>query len=205
MLIIPELNTIFIHVLKTGGKSVTRSLIQYCKDEHIFTKDVDYFSYNPIRDEMVKHAHYTANEIKKVTGSFFYDRAFKFLFVRNPWDRYVSFYFYGLKKLNPQPFPDFNSFIKYVVGIINKDNIGSWENAKLKQTDFLNDDVDYIGRFENLNICFDVVCQKIGISLKLPHVNASNHKNYRHYYTDENKKLIENYCSKEIERFNYTF
>lgn len=203
MLIIPELNLIFIHILKTGGQSISRNILQHY-DETILEGNMDYLSYNPITKQKTEHAHYTAKQIKEISGDF-YNQAFKFLFVRNPWDRYVSFYFYGFRKLQPVPFKNFEEFINYVVGNVEIKNEASWANAKIKQIDFLNAGVDFIGRFENLQKDFNFIAKKFNIPVKLPHINTSTHKNYRSYYNSETKSLVAKYCKYEIKKFGYSF
>ena len=52
---------------------------------------------------------------------------------------------------------------------------------------------------------FDHVCQKVGISVKLPRLNRSKHNDYRTYYTDRGRELVERTCKADIEYFGYRF
>ena len=36
-------------------------------------------------------------------------------------------------------------------------------------------------------------------------MNASSFDNYKNYYTDKTKKLVENYCENDLKYFNYFF
>jgi len=80
----------------------------------------------------------------------------------------------------------------------------------MTKLDWLTDDtgeimVDFIGRFENLEDSFQTVCKEIGVKVKLPFVNKTEHKQYQCYYDDETKEIVRNSFKIDIERFNYKF
>ena len=78
--------------------------------------------------------------------------------------------------------------------------------------DWITDDkgdilVDYIGKFENLQEEFDIICKKLNIpKIILPHVNKDSSKeSYKNYYTSESMELINKAFEKDIKQFNYKF
>ena len=66
-------------------------------------------------------------------------------------------------------------------------------------------DIDYIGRFENLQSTWEHVQSTLGIDDKLPHLYKTTVKDYREEYTDETRDMIAEVHAEDIERFGYKF
>jgi hypothetical protein len=88
----------------------------------------------------------------------------------------------------------------------------SWRVTEDKslQKDFVTDDsgaliVDFIGRYERLDDDFMLVCEALNINASLPFINRSSHDDYRSYYDEESKMMIEEHFAEDIELFGYTF
>ena len=123
------------------------------------------------------------------------EKYFSFGFVRNPWDIAVSEYFYNVKNHGERR--SFKDFLKLPrAGLYH-----------LKpQHEFFNRNVNFIGRFENLQEDFNFVCDTIEIPRgELSHQNKSTHNPYWDYYDDESRQLIARRFNKDIEYFNYEF
>ena len=155
--------------------------------------------------------HIPASEIKSITKNNWNDY-FTFSFTRNPWDKMVSQYFY-----NGQCYTrDFNKYIEL------------WYNDKEFVTshscihsDYFDIDINFIGRFENLQDDFDFICSKIGKSKSiLPHENSKpittgpdgekvfpkpKGLHYSSFYNDRSVNMVFEKFSKDIALFNYEF
>ena len=74
------------------------------------------------------------------------------------------------------------------------------------QSSLLSDDINYIGRFENLQKDFDFVCLELGIPKKeLPIINQSKRNHYRKYYNKETREIVAQRYAMDIGRFNYMY
>ena len=209
---------IFVHIPKTAGQSI----------EHVFLNLLG-LSWEEREPLLLKFnydknlgpprlAHLKAQEYLKynyISQSMF-DSYYKFSFVRNPWSRIVSFY-------NYRRYYQLFSFKHFVTKrlknkILEKDYwfIGpQYEFIMNHNGDIV---VDYIGRFENLQNDFNVICNALGLKdAKLPHVNKAREASfmqkflkkskihYSEYYDEETKEIVENAYKKDIQIFNYSF
>lgn len=180
---------IFTHIPKTAGSSITK-----------FIKD---------GSQEISDHNYLQQDLNNKTKDYF-----KFTFVRNPWDRFVSNFFYFKKYGNNYPkdiimgqtinkYDSFLDFIKDIHKLSKSDLPHPHFN---RQITWLDPRIDFIGRFENLEEDFNFVAQQIGaLNRQLPFVNKSNHRHYRDYYDNEARQIIARRYKKDIERFNYEF
>ena len=184
---------IFVHITKTAGTSVAKSL----------------FGFLPY--------HYTAIDYRVIFGRENFNNYFKFAFVRNPWDRLYSAYRY-LKsggwddkdklwsETNLGQFSDFNTFVKQWV---------STENIKKHlhfrpQCYFVCDKkgrllIDYLAYFETINDDFEIICNRLGLHTELGRHNANPGNNYRDIYDEESKEIVASVYSMDIRLFGYDF
>jgi hypothetical protein len=202
---------IFIHVYHTAGTSIKEVLKEYAIDEPESFKikrplkkleDSPNLIYN-MWYSVVYHAK--AKEIKKEFAPELYDNFYKFAFVRNPWDRLVSSYHHLLKDtwdLKHKIVKSMESFDEFVDWSVKKNNC--------TQKDFITDDkgqliVDFVGRYESLEEDFSHICKILKIDINLPRKNHTNHKDYKTYYSERTKKIVEELFLEDIELFGYTF
>ena len=159
---------------------------------------------------------------------------FKFTFVRNPWARCVSRYFYVRQKTGSRhanyrnsTFTEFvkakgppyseNEYRKFLLTYgwckhsPNLQKIYHEKHPFENQIDWISNEdgevlTDYIGKLETIQEDFNIICDKIKIpQQQLPHKNQSKHKHYAEYYDDETKQIVAEKYAKDIEYFGYKF
>tara|TARA_B100001248_G_C27342578_1_gene437057 strand:- start:509 stop:1132 length:624 start_codon:yes stop_codon:yes gene_type:complete len=135
---------------------------------------------------------------------------FTFTFVRNPWERFLSEYFYIKRnQFNRSDFsnqyPTFKHFVKnngikycyYAHDFHQIDFVFNSNHGKL---------ANFVGRVENMQYDFNYVCGKIGLpKIELPYNNPTKHKHYTEYYDDETREIVAKKYEKDIEYFGYEF
>lgn len=185
---------IFIHVYKVAGSSVTNSLKKYATNIPNLTEIGSTFH------------HITARELKQKLPKNIYNSFFKFAFVRNPWDWLVSDYHF-IKQFGS------NKFRHRIIKLLSFEQFVIYKflnPLRNYQKDFVIDNggsiiIDFIGRFENLENDFALICKKIGIQEQLPHLGRSKHLQYKNYYNEKTKKLVYKAYRGDIKLFNYAF
>lgn len=201
MIINSKFKFAYIHVQKTAGTSLTEALMMIDssvndKRKHIFINQAD-----------APQDYY------------------KFSFVRNPWERMVSWWNMFDKK---GKFNDFSTYIlenatnfSEFLDAINIDDEIKKSTSLLKaygksisvnQLDYLTDDngtmmMDFVGRYENLQEDFNTVLTTI----KLPNIilnqkNKFDRPDYKTFYTNpDDIEKVRVMCAKDIAYFNYEY
>ena len=139
--------------------------------------------------------HKTATVMQERLGKK-WDEAYTFAFVRNPFDRFVSaFHNLGLEKEC-----DINDFIKDSKGIMEKEQI-----LFMPQVDWIvkggKVQVDFVGRYEDLQRDWKKVRKVLGIKDVLPHLNRTTVK--KHVLNSESKGLLSELYKEDFKTFGY--
>ena len=143
-------------------------------------------------------SHMSVEKVKTKIGDLIWKSYFKFTFERNPWDKVISLYYHR------EPEIPFNEWIKtFSLNLRSQPlNFPLYSiNGKVE--------LDFIGKFENLYEDLKYIFNKLNLPLvDLPFEKASfrrNKENYRNYYDDNSKKIIEKFYKREIELMRYSF
>lgn len=196
---------IFVHIPKTGGTSI-KAVLQRYGTVSVYKE----YTYKKPQTNKTLSKHVKADAIRSTINSNLWNNCFRFGFVRNPWDWFVSIYFYirrdpADKRHRISNKLGFKEFAEWFL-VDHKE----YYPIKSGQKSFLFDScgnklVNYIGRFENLNKHFNRVCSKIGVVRKLPHKNKTSHKHFKSYYDAGTKYLVGDFFSMDVRGFNYDF
>lgn len=196
---------IFVHVYKTGGTSIKRSLRRYAMQPgqefaNFFFKRLGIRQFGPT----YYPDHFSASDLIEQIGQQKFKSYFSFGFVRNPWSWEVSTYKYILKnRKHPdhQRVSSFHDFREYL----------HWrcDGRFQLQQDFLYHDgkqvVDFVGRFEHLERDFQEICLRLNLSHRLPALNQSGGRGFRRYYTSDLIEMVRSTYRPDIEEFGYRF
>jgi hypothetical protein len=208
---------LFIHVGKTGGMSMREVLKQYSQEPEKFRirrpARMNGERPNPLYtvwETLLLHAK--ARDVQQEIPPEIYNDFFKFAFVRNPWDLMVSMYHFILRDPavprhgQVKAAGSFDGFVDWVGATSDPFPKG----ITRLQSEMLTDGqgnllVDFIGHYEQLDEDFAHVATRVGIADRLPHLNRSQHKDYRTYYSDRSRDLVGEYFKTDIDLFGYTF
>ena len=196
---------IFIHIPKSAGSSIYFALKPFSDPFALkFISSPLKKIGNPINlGPEPLDAHSTAQEIQSILGLDF-ENYFKFVFVRNPWERVCSDYYYirnnkshpaHVKTVNAK---DLNEFISKGIYVLRP------------QCDFIFDDsnnqlVDFIGRYENLEQDFNYILEKLKINVQLKRFNSNYYRSHKEILNKESIELIYERYKEDISIFKYNF
>lgn len=161
----------------------------------------------PIPDiARLQHGHISTQQIKLHLAPETWDTYFKFGFVRNPFDRYISTCFF-LNRGNPNFAAGAVSFMKRAL------TIPRFRQRVLVQPQYkqLTDEnghvaLDFVGRYENLQESYDEICARVGLpAANLSRKNPSTHAAFTDYYDDELRHIVAEFYKVDLEIFDYQF
>lgn len=156
--------------------------------------------------------HIPSIKMKEFLGPVLWNTVFVFTFVRNPWDRMVSHYFYR-KKIGQ--IPSDMRFRDYVLEL--NESIGSGRFRKHYHYYGLSNYIlgdrgevicDFIGRYENRDRDIREIAKTIGFeelgNLRIQKASPTD-KHYSEYYDEESRDIIRSLYKTDIELFDYDF
>ena len=150
------------------------------------------------------HGHLTLRQVQASLPFPVWRDYFKFAFVRNPYDRFVSVCAM-LNRRNPGYRGRETAFMKRAL------TIHRFRQRVLvrPQVDMLVDEtgevgMDYVGRYETLQQGFGEACRQIGIAeVDLERSNASEHDDCASYYDHELLAAVTAFYRRDFEIFGY--
>ncbi len=200
-------NAVFIWIPKNAGTSTFDVLrresgflkLKRMPDIQRSFKQKGRVSFAHIGYQSLKESGYVEDE---------FDRsAFKFCFVRDPYERAVSLYRYLIKDERFEKPPTFLEFCHLLqtetiepVGLYNYLGLSQC-NPQVRWLDGLS--MDFIGRYETLEVDFKTLAEKFGITGPLPDLNRAFSQDVGDYYCAESKAIIETVYKEDFESLGY--
>lgn len=198
---------VFAAIPKTGTHAVRRALRPHMGEGDVEQVGLFVKRQLPIPElAQLGHGHISFEQLRKFMDPVQFAEFFKFAFVRNPFDRFVSYCSFMTRssdafQRDPQrvmqhflatPPSGHILFQPQHVIVLGADG------AML---------ADYIGRVESMQESFDFIAQRIGIpTVQLERVNSTRRAAYRDYYNRQD--LIDGVASlyaRDLELFDYDF
>ena len=199
---------IFAAVPKTGTHAVRQAL-----REHLDEGDVEQvglfvnkrFPWADLAE--IQHGHLSLQQVRPYLGDNAFNSYFKFAFVRNPFDRFVSYCAFMLRggdEFQKWPREAMHHFL--FRDPPERHILFQPQASLLLASDGRTLLTDGIGRVEDMQRSYDVICAQIGIASRpLDRINGTTRGDYRQYY---DKALIDGVSARyaqDLELFGYGF
>ncbi|MYJ76180.1 MAG: sulfotransferase family protein [Gammaproteobacteria bacterium] len=195
---------IFFAVPRTGTHAIRAAFGPALGEDDWQQQSLTEVARSPVPDlARIGHGHISLRQARACLPAETRDY-FKFAFVRNPYDRFVSACAM-LNKRNPGYRGAETSFMKRALAfprfrrrMLIRPQVEMLEESNGRIG------MDFVGRFETLQASFADACRRIGVAAgELEHSNASAHRAYRTYYDDELLARITDLYRRDFDEFGY--
>lgn len=207
MIISHQHRFIFAAVPKTGTHSVRQALREHMSEEDL--EQVGLFVNKRFPYEAlaaIRHGHLSLEQVRPYVGEELFAGYFKFAFVRNPFDRFVSYCAFMTRDRDvfgrtPQAVMHHFLFVEppeqHILFQPQYTVLADATGALL---------TDMVGRVEDMQASYDAIAARIGIpSRPLEQVNSSKRGDYRQYYNEELKQGVAARYARDLALFGYEF
>ncbi|WP_421724592.1 sulfotransferase family 2 domain-containing protein [Bauldia sp.] len=208
---------IFIHLGRTGGRSLTAALAKACGPKDIVTR-----AKGAERNHTGYWRHTKAIEVRDRIGRDRYEEYFKFTIERNPWDKIISRYWSYVGQ-NRKPL--YKKIPEYVTGkplsfrtwfelrLLQGRTIGFGHYKFPRHYDCYTDDgeiiVDFIGRHENLDEhtaeIFDRLKLKVDVTKRYGTKRHKERRSYTDLFDQRMNEVVETHFEKDLALLGYRF
>ena len=207
MIISRDKGFLFTAIPKTGTHSIRRALRAHLgpnDHEQVRLFVEKHLPYTELA--RLAHGHITLQQVRPYLGEQNFTKLFKFAFVRNPFDRFISYCAF-MTRHNDAFARDPNGVMRHYlftrrpmqhILFSPQHNFVTDEEGRLL--------TDKLGRVEEMQSSYDSICASIGIaSTTLDHVNNTNRGHYRIYYDQELIDGVADVYQRDLELFGYSF
>ena len=198
---------IFAAIPKTGTHSVRQALREHLGDNDIEQVGLFVNKRFPFAElAATRHGHLGLAQVRPFLGEEVFASYFKFAFVRNPFDRFVSYCAFMTRQSGefdraPQQVMRHVLFqLRPMQHILFQPQYTLLVDADGKLLS------DCVGRVEEMQESYDAICVRIGIpSRPLEQVNSTRRGDYRQYYDQQLIDGVSNLYRRDLDLFGYGF
>tara|TARA_Y100001970_G_C14251847_1_gene872417 strand:+ start:993 stop:1697 length:705 start_codon:yes stop_codon:yes gene_type:complete len=226
----PDKILIYPEIPKTNGTAIKNTLYNIMKD---LSLSADYLTMNDYLFSSMGDPRVIHTTLREYYDKWFFhipekwsNNTFKFTFVRNPWDRILSWYFWCVFQTQEGNWITVNRMYPQKKLEPNKENFGEWlcwlnsfPSNNIWQKGWMTNlhwiknsddeiDMDFIGKLENFEQDWELLCQMLKIDEPMPSGNINPIKKikpYHEFYSQKSVDIVASVCKEEIEFFGYEF
>ena len=198
---------IFTAIPKTGTHSVRRALREHLAEgdhEQVGLFVQKRLPFAPLA--AMEHGHISLEQVRPFLNADWFATALKFAFVRNPFDRFVSYCAFMTR--------EDEAFLQRPREVMRHFLFKERPLDHLlfqPQHTFVTDGdgrlmTDVIGRVEEMQSSYDAICRRLDVpGAVLDKVNSSKHGRFRDYYDPELVEGVTDLYRRDLELFGYSF
>jgi hypothetical protein len=198
---------IFVAIPKTGTHSVRQALREQMGEEDLEQVGLFVNRRFPFPElAAISHGHISLSQVRPHLGDDAFQRYFKFAFVRNPFDRFVSYCAF-MTRADGAFLREPRAVMRHVLF-----KVRPMQHVLFQpQHSFLVDGdgallADQVGRVEDMQASYDAICARVGMpSAPLGQVNSSRRGSYRDYYDQPLIDGVSELYRRDLELFDYAF
>ncbi|MEX1667531.1 sulfotransferase family 2 domain-containing protein [Zhongshania guokunii] len=207
MVINEQYGFVFVHVPKTGGSSLTQALTQLDGNRPDWGSQS---TKHETANEFLSQLPARINSSRQPPSASL--KLDLFGFVRNPWDRTASLYYYLVESHPVAPTKTLNSFEQFINLMDEKIEWITKLHSYRSQVEYFQNSsgkiiANHIAKYEDFDNEVKVISENLKISLDVPKLNISSNskKDYRRLYTSHMVDIISNLYADDISNFGYNF
>ena len=198
---------IFVAVPKTGTHSVRHALRSHMGPDDIEQARLFVEKEFPIPElAALKHGHLSFEQVRPFLGEEAFSGYLKFAFVRNPFDRFVSYCAFATSREGSFD-RDPKAVMRHFLFTAPPRNhiIFKSQHSFLVGPDG-NLQTDILGKVETMQASYDTIAARIGIaSTPLDHSNRSRRGSYHDYYDQQLIDAVARMYTRDLELLGYDF
>ncbi|WP_293704602.1 sulfotransferase family 2 domain-containing protein [Sphingopyxis sp. UBA6723] len=198
---------IFVAIPKTGTHSVRQGLRDHLGERDMEQARLFVEKQFPIPEiARMGHGHISFAEIRPFLGEETFNDYFKFAFVRNPFDRFVSYCAFATSREGSFA-RDPKRVMRHFLFTAPPLQHVIFRPQHLFLTDMDGRLLaDRLGKVETMQADYDGICAQIGIATSpLDHANRSRRGDYRDYYDQELIDGVAKIYARDLELFGYDY